>query len=61
MVAASTPQELNDPLQYDFNLISSWYINNKLTLNVKKTYLMLAESKTMLSQFDNFFFFSELM
>ena len=61
MVAASTPQELNDPLQYDFNLISSWYINKKLTLNVKKTYLMLAENKTMLSQFDNFLFFSELI
>ena len=33
MVAASTPQELNGSLRYDFNLISSWYIDNKLTLN----------------------------
>ena len=57
MVAASTLQDLNDALRYDFNLISSWYIDNKLTLNVKKTKLMLSGSKTMLSQFDNFRFF----
>ena len=30
--AASTPQELNDALRGDFNLISDWYIDNKLTL-----------------------------
>ena len=41
MVAASTPQELDDALWYDFNLISNRYIDNKLTLSVKKTKLML--------------------
>lgn len=41
MVAASTPQELDDALRYDFNLISNRYIDKKLTLNVKKTKLML--------------------
>ena len=56
MVAASTPQELNDALRYDFNLISSWYIDNKLTLN---DYVMLSGSKTMLPQFDNFQFFTD--
>ena len=55
-VAASTPQELNDALRYDFNLISSWYIDKKLTLNVK-TKLVLSGIKTMLSQFVNFQFF----
>ena len=59
MVTASTPQELNDALRYDFNLISSWYIDNKLQLNVKKTKLMLSGSKTMLSQFDNFRLFTD--
>jgi len=37
IVAASTPQELNDALRHDFTLISDWYTNNKLTLHVKKT------------------------
>ena len=55
--AASTPQELNDALQRDFNLISDWYIDNKLTLNAKKTKLMLSGGKTMLLQFNNFQFF----
>ena len=41
--AASTPQELNDALRRDFNLISDSYIDNKLTLNVKKTKLMPAQ------------------
>ena len=44
IVAASTPQELNDALRHDFTLISDWYTNNKLTLNVKKTKLMLSGS-----------------
>ena len=50
---------LNDALRYDFNLISSWYIDNKLTLNLKKPKLMLSGSKTMVSQFDNFQFFTD--
>ena len=57
--AASTPQELNDALRRDFNLISDWYIDNKLTLNAKKTKLMLSGGKTMLLQFNNFQFFAD--
>ena len=36
--------------------MSKWYTDNRLTLNVKKTKLMLTESKTMLSKFENFEF-----
>ena len=57
--AASTPQELNDALQCDFNLISDWYMDNKLTLNVKKNKLVLSGDKTMLSQFNNYQFFTD--
>ncbi len=32
---------LNDALRHDFTFISDWYTNNKSTLNVKKTKLML--------------------
>ena len=32
-----------------YNKICDWYSENKLTINVKKTKLMLAGSKTMLS------------
>ena len=56
VVAASTSRELTDALQHDFNEISNWYISNKLTVNVKKTKLMLSESKTMLSSFSDFTF-----
>ena len=49
--AALTPQELSDALRRDFNLISYWYIDNKLTL--------LSGGKTMLSQFNNFQFFAD--
>ena len=56
IVAASTPRELNDALRHDFTLISDWYTDNKLTLNVKKTKLMLSGSKTMLSPFNDFQF-----
>ena len=42
VVAASTSQELTDALRHDFNQISNWYINNKSTVNVKKTKLMLS-------------------
>ena len=44
-VAAWTPQELTDALQQDFNHIPNWNIGNKLTVNVKKTKLMLSGSK----------------
>ena len=56
IVVASTPQELTDALRHDFTLISDWYTDNKLTLNVKKTKLMLSGSKTMLSPFNDFQF-----
>ena len=56
VVAASTSQELTDAFRHDFNQISNWYINNKLTVNVKKTKLMLSGSKTMLSSFNDFTF-----
>ena len=29
VVAASTPQELNDTLRHDFTLICDWYTNSK--------------------------------
>ena len=57
--AELTPRELNDALRHDLNLISGWYIDNKLTLNVKKIKLMLSGSKTMLSQFKDFQFFTD--
>ena len=56
VVAASTSQELTDAFRHDFNQISNWYINNKLTVNVKKTKLMPSGSKTMLSSFNDFRF-----
>ena len=54
IVAASTPKEFNDALRHDSTLISDWYTNNKRTLNVSKTKLMLLGSKTMLSPFNDF-------
>lgn len=57
VVATSTPQELNDALRHDFNLISDWCFGNKLTFNVEKTELTLSGSKTMLFQCNNFQFF----
>ena len=45
VVAASTFRELTDALRHDFNQITNWYISNKLTVNVKKTKLMLSGSK----------------
>ena len=52
---ASEPLELQDALGRDYNLISKWYTDNRLTSNVKKTKLMLAGSKTM-PKFENFEF-----
>ena len=56
VVAASTSRELKDALRHDFIEISNWHISNKLTVNVKKTKLMLSRSKTMLSSFSDFTF-----
>ena len=51
--AASTSLELQATLAHDFNLICDWYTENKLTINVNKTKLMLAGSKTKLPFFDD--------
>ena len=56
VVAASTSRELTDALRRDFNEISNWNISNKLTVNVKRTKLMLSGTKTMLSLFSDFTF-----
>ena len=34
--AASTSQELQETLEHNFSLISNWYSDNRLTLNVKR-------------------------
>ena len=51
---ASTRQELQVALEREFTKISNWYTDNRLTINVKKTKLMLAGSKRMLSLFEDF-------
>ena len=51
---ASTRQELQIALEREFTKISNWYTDNRLTINVKKTKLMLAGSKRMLSLFEDF-------
>ena len=51
---ASTRQELQIALERQFTKISNWYTDNRLTINVKKTKLMLAGSKRMLSLFEDF-------
>ena len=51
--AASTSQELQKTLEHNFSLISDWYSDNRLTLNVKKTKLILAGSKTKLLKFED--------
>ena len=56
LFAASTPLELQDALQKYFSLIVDWYTDNKLTLNVKKTKILLTGSKAMLSLFNDFEF-----
>ncbi len=52
--AASTPHELQKILERDFSLICNWYSDNRLMLNIKKTKLLLAGSKLMLSKFEDF-------
>ena len=54
--SASIPLELNKILQRDFRLILDWYADKRLTLNIKKTKVMLVGSKTMLSKFEDFDF-----
>ena len=39
---AATPNEPQTVLEREFGLMSDWYLDNRLTLNVKKTKLMLA-------------------
>ena len=46
--------ELQVALEREFTKISNWYTDNRLTINVKKTKLMLAGSKRMLSLFEDF-------
>ena len=53
VVAALTFQELTDAFRHYFNLIYNWYTSNKLTVNVKKTKLMLSGGKTTLSSFND--------
>ena len=40
--AASTPDSLQDAFVLDFKLMCDWYTANRLSLNVKKTKMMLA-------------------
>ena len=51
---ASTRRELQIALEREFTELSNWYTDNKLTINVKKTKLMLVGSKRMLSLFEDF-------
>ena len=51
---ASTSEKLQTTLDREFTEISNWYTDNRLTINVKKTKLMLAGSKGMLSLFEDF-------
>ena len=46
--AASTPDSPQDAFVLDFKLMCDWYTANRLSLNVKKTKMMLAGSRTML-------------
>ena len=50
---ASTAVELQAILARELNHICEWYSANRLTINAKKTQLMLAGSKTKLSSFDD--------
>ena len=59
LCAASTAAELKEYLDTGFTQICTWHCENKLTLNVKKTKLMLTGSKNTLSAFENFEFKSD--
>ena len=54
LCAASTAAELKESLDIGFTQICTWYCENKLSLNVKKTKLMLSGSKNTLTVFENF-------
>lgn len=47
LCAGSTAAELKESLCLGFTQICNWYHDNKLTLNVKKTKLMLTGSKNV--------------
>jgi len=51
---ASTRQELQIALGHEFIKIGNWCTDSRLAINVKKTKLMLAGSKRMLSLFEDF-------
>ena len=59
LCAASTAAELKKDLDTGFTQICTWYCENKLTLNVKKTKLILTGCKNTLSTFENFEFKSD--
>ena len=50
---ASTRQELQVAREPEFTEITNWYTDNRLTINVKKTNLLLVGSKRMLSLFED--------
>ena len=51
---SSTPEELQTVLSQDFTNMCNWYLDNRLLINSKKTKLLLAGSKLMLSRFNDF-------
>ena len=53
--SSEDPYVLEQKMNCDMNLIQSWLIANKLTLNIKKTKYMLIGSKFKLSQIHNDF------
>ena len=59
LCAASTATELKECLDTGFTQTCTWYCENKVTLNVKKTKLILTGSKNTLSAFENFEFKSD--
>ena len=59
LCTASTAAELKEYLDTGFTQICTWYCENKLNLNVKKTKLMQTGSKITLSAFENFEFKSD--
>ena len=56
LCAVSTAPKLKGSLGLGFTQICSWYHDNKLTLNVKKTKLMQTGSKNVLTSFEDFQF-----
>ena len=56
LCTGSTQHELKESLGLGFSQIGNWYHDNKLTLNVKKTKLMVIGSKPSLVSFEDFRF-----